>query len=374
MVRKRKPCRAFTLVELLVVIAIIGVLVALLLPAIQAAREAARNAQCKNNLKQVGIGCLNHHETLKCFPTGGASWGVVLQAYVENGRLVSTERMGVGWGFQILPYLEQNAVHNIRTMAEAQNQVIPIYICPSRRGVTRIINENGSTVLTDYAGVHPCTRPYPNAPLIDINPATLTYGTVIDNFYKLSPPTPPNRLASVPNILGGSQGPSIQHNSVYDGVIVRATTRWLEQSRAGAVWEEVEGVDPPTEMATITDGSSNTMMIAEKYVRADRYTTGGSSDDTGWIDGWDPDAMRCSCVAPLNDGDVNPPFTGRIGEENGAGGVWEIFVLGAAHPSGLNCVFADGSVHSVNYNIDVFIFNALGTRNGDETVKQEGWN
>src|SRR5690606_9271106 len=69
---KRKRS-AFTLVELLVVIAIIGILVALLLPAIQAAREAARRSQCKNNLKQLALGCLNHHDTHKFFPTGG--WG-----------------------------------------------------------------------------------------------------------------------------------------------------------------------------------------------------------------------------------------------------------------------------------------------------------
>src|SRR3977135_3561541 len=70
---RRERSGGFTLVELLVVIAIIGILVALLLPAIQAAREGARRAQCKSNLKQLALGCLNHHDTQKHFPTGG--WG-----------------------------------------------------------------------------------------------------------------------------------------------------------------------------------------------------------------------------------------------------------------------------------------------------------
>src|SRR5262249_8962062 len=104
---------AFTLVELLVVIAIIGILVALLLPAIQAAREAARRTQCKDNLKNIGLAILNHVDSLKVFPTGGVTWGVLINDYNENGKPVGPDRMGLGWGYQILPYMEEESLHNV---------------------------------------------------------------------------------------------------------------------------------------------------------------------------------------------------------------------------------------------------------------------
>src|SRR4029077_18365475 len=98
-------------------------------------------------------------------------------------------------------------------------------------------------------------------------------------------------------------------------------------------------------------------------IRADNYQGGTPSDDTGWSDGWDPDAMRCSCVPPLNDADVNVPYTGRMGSAPGDP-VWETFLAGSAHTGGFNGVFADGSVHTIGYDIDIYVFNALGTRNG----------
>src|ERR671912_67387 len=94
--------RAFTLVELLVVIAIIGILLALLLPAVQAAREAARRAQCLNRLKQIGLATLNHHDTKKYFPAA-----TNMYPYTSKGSGFRTY-----WGYltQVLPYMEEQAL------------------------------------------------------------------------------------------------------------------------------------------------------------------------------------------------------------------------------------------------------------------------
>src|SRR5262245_17008029 len=96
--------RAFTLVELLVVIAIIGILVSLLLPAIQAAREAARRSDCQAHLKNIGIAVLNYVDTHKVFPTGGARYlqtGFGIEQNLDSGRPLGPGKQGLGWGFQI---------------------------------------------------------------------------------------------------------------------------------------------------------------------------------------------------------------------------------------------------------------------------------
>ena len=118
--------RGFTLVELLVVIAIIGILIALLLPAVQAAREAARRTQCTNNLKQFGLGMHNYHDTYKTFPYG----------HDNTGRRVT-------WFPLILPFIEQQALHDefdwvanswFGAQAPACNRDVPGARCPSDPG------------------------------------------------------------------------------------------------------------------------------------------------------------------------------------------------------------------------------------------------
>jgi prepilin-type N-terminal cleavage/methylation domain-containing protein len=129
--------KGFTLVELLVVIAIIGILVALLLPAVQAAREAARRMQCTNNLKQMGIALHNYHDTYKTFPPGGIECGGAV-----NGPCNGTygRRQLTTWTLCILPFMEQQPLYdqynfNLGNTDPANAAVcqtnIPAYVCPS---------------------------------------------------------------------------------------------------------------------------------------------------------------------------------------------------------------------------------------------------
>jgi prepilin-type N-terminal cleavage/methylation domain-containing protein/prepilin-type processing-associated H-X9-DG protein len=361
----RKKCRslAFTLVELLVVIAIIGVLVALLLPAIQAAREAARMSQCKNNLKNIGLALLNHHDSLGTFPTGGMSWGTTIDKFLEGGRPAGTRKMGLGWGYQILPYLEQGSMKNILTQKELRDVAVPIFACPSRGGGTRRAvdpNTGDATVLTDYAGVQPCTRVKLRDPFgtQDLVPGTFDYGDATSVFYQEADAT------------GEYGNPLPPDNGVYDGVIVRSawrSTGYDERTQTN-LGEYASGVPDPVEIGQISDGTSTTIMVAEKYVRADHHSTGSPSDDQGITEGWDPDVMRCSCIPPLNDSQVNESFTNKMGDYPGQGPAYEAFLFGSSHSGGFNAVFADGSVHTVNYDIDVLLLNALGSRSGAEVA------
>jgi prepilin-type processing-associated H-X9-DG protein len=169
-----------------------------------------------------------------------------------------------------------------------------------------------------------------------------------------------------PSFWGGeneSETPAFD-NQVYDGVIVR--TAWNKANNTF-----FRNLSRPIPFARITDGTSHTFLLGEKYVRTDLYEGGGFSDDRGWADGWDPDGIRSTCFQPYQDGDpagfqADPLNTASDFFGLGA----DVYYFGSAHPGGFNGVFADGSVHTLNYDVDVVLLNALATRAGDELIDQ----
>lgn len=361
----------FTLVELLVVIAIIGVLVALLLPAVQAAREAARRTQCSNQMRQMSLALQNHESTRKIFPTGGIDPWPRIEDYAAEGKPFAAPKQGLSWAFQILPYLEQNAVHNLVDSQQLPLTPVGLYYCPSRRGPTQsIANGLEGRWLMDYAALvgAPARSDVgdPSGPLYRSRIRDITaYNEALGNGRLCS-------LASANLFWGGS----IIHMSaditatfsdytspIYptQGVIVRSSYFVADDTgqTSSPVIHDLQ-LPGPTKFKQITDGASNTAVLCEKRIDSNFYDGVDDNgnvridDDAGWSDGWDFDTLRLAYCPPASDS--SPP----IGDYQ--------MTPGSAHASIFFCVFADGSVHGLNYDINVEILNRLANKSDGEVV------
>ena len=142
----------FSLIELLVVIAIVGVLIALLLPAVQAAREAARRTQCSNHLKQIGLATLEFYDAGRLMPTGGDAY-YSAPTRTAGGHLAFPPKQEVGWGAQILAFLEERNVQDVQDDAIFCRSPIRAYFCPSRRGPLVLDFGYGPRAMNDYCAV-----------------------------------------------------------------------------------------------------------------------------------------------------------------------------------------------------------------------------
>jgi prepilin-type N-terminal cleavage/methylation domain-containing protein/prepilin-type processing-associated H-X9-DG protein len=343
--RRRSRLCGFTLVELLVVIAIIGILVALLLPAIQAAREAARRTECKNHLKQICLAISNFESAKKSFPTGGAIFYPKLELYLDNGgNPYGPTQQGLGWAFQILPYLEEGSTYSIKKQSDIQQILVPTYYCPSRRSPTRNSDtsaKDANAVLMDYAAATPW----------GIDRTTNTVPTRDrDAFWQI-------------NFAQRSLVPS---NKDWFGIIAR-TPIWKDESSGSNPPFQDSGSSRPTTVAKVTDGLSNTLLISEKTVNPTFYEGGTPSDDRGWSDGWDPDVMRCTCDPPLSDAQAATTLD-AFGQPYGS--ELDAYNFGAAHTGGFNAAFGDGSVRTINYDVDPNVFDHIGDRRDGEVVDQ----
>src|SRR5437016_12581642 len=139
----------FTLIELLVVIAIIAILIARLVPAVQKVREASNVAQCKNQLKQMGLAFQSHHDTFKVFPSGGTDWTASNSRVMVHGVPADYQSQSWGWCYQILPFMEQNTLWADKSDFIVAETAVATYICPSFRGaVVRPYVQAGDSTTT----------------------------------------------------------------------------------------------------------------------------------------------------------------------------------------------------------------------------------
>jgi prepilin-type N-terminal cleavage/methylation domain-containing protein/prepilin-type processing-associated H-X9-DG protein len=358
---------AFTLVELLVVIAIIGILVALLLPAIQAARESARRTECRNNLKNIGVAMHNFNDTYKQFPTGGTFPGARIESYVTDGRANGPARQGIGWMYQILPFLEEGTIKDIATQADLAKNPIPLYTCASRRPLTITKNTNygdGIEVsLVDYAAATAA----PSRDELDKR------NEDFDDWLA----TPFDHVSEIfwgcPTCGSGLPSPSETKNAAasgnpiqFRGIIQRTDWQAIPPPSPQAPGRH-SGFTKKISFSQIPDGSSKTLLVSEKRLRPSEYDGFSSRqdaqegeaplfDDRGWADGWDYDALR-SCLFPLlRDGELPEEDTEFA------------YSFGSAHSAGINAMFADGSVKLIDYETDREVFNRLGHRHDGEVV------
>lgn len=351
-----KRRRAFTLVELLVVIAIIGILIALLLPAVQAAREAARRAECSNHLKQMGLAVHNFHDVHKFLPTAGFDWPEIPSFKLAPGAALADPGgvpeippdQNAGWGFQILPYLEQQAVYQGggQTTPEekskfATGQPLSTFFCPSRR--KPLAQTFDKTTRLNYQGV---SGTFARAP-------TDYCGSTQDDWpWKPDASNPVDNDGGLPQILPGDwQG---------HGPLLRT-----------------EGRDPNKRntiaLTHIKDGTSNTILIGEKYLSFHQYQQPNTwNDDTGYITGWDGDTL-CA-VRMNNDQQLYPRADGQryvtqhlnASESPCCNGT----AFGSAHPGAFNTVWCDGSGSNIPYNVDLFVLASLCYRADGQTAQK----
>jgi prepilin-type processing-associated H-X9-DG protein len=321
------------------VIAIIGILVALLLPAIQAAREAARRSQCQNNVKQWSLACLLHMDTHKALPSGG--WEGIFNAEVprqlSGGSPEVLDEQSWGWMYQVMPFIEGQNIWSHQSDLVINRDGPAEAVCPSRRPRTlHTFWVTAGEMLSDYSGNGGDTDPDPSE----------SWNT------GLTPLT--------------------------TGVDARATSKPVRQT--GTIITHHRGFrqagilrNPLISTKHITDGTSHTLLLAEKYVPSNAYLGGAWGDNFPWTRGSEWEGIRFAY--PVNPADPNSDLlrndTPHNGQVNARGELTctHCYIFGAAHPGGLNAGFADGSTRVIRYDIDATTFKRMANRQDGQSIQ-----
>ncbi|MEQ8211189.1 MAG: DUF1559 domain-containing protein [Lacipirellulaceae bacterium] len=359
--RTSKANQGFTLVELLVVIAIIGVLVGLLLPAVQAAREAARRTQCLNNLKNISLAAINHEAQFGYFPTGG--WGFRWSGEPDMGF---GKKQPGGWAFSTLPFMENQNIFDmakglsgtdkVTAIVALRSTVAPMFNCPSRRAAVgypivktdeTLYSQNPEVAgRTDYAG----------------NGGTVRYGWQGDVAVPIAGPAI-TCLDSYPSCPGFATIETPAQNAASIGI-----------EPNGAI-----GYRSEVTIGQISDGTSNTFLLAEKYHNPLSYDTGDHcGDNNSLFHGYDWDNLRWGPRRDVNDPTmlVAATVTGRTPRQDrsgfdgsGPGSCSQQF--GGPHAAGFNNARCDGSVDTTSFDVDLFVLSSLCSRNDGQFVSED---